>query len=66
MAARRKTEKAKRPSVLAPLRAACLASVSLNTLALVMPAPRPVPRNKAHYIKDGQRVVVDLETGHGL
>lgn len=67
MAARRKTkkdEKAKRPSVLAPLRAACLVSVSLDTLILAMPAPRPAPRDTVHYYKDGHRFTVGVD--HGL
>lgn len=67
MAARRKkNETTKRPSVLAPLRAACLSSVSLDTLALVMPPMRSEPRDKVHYYRNGSRHVVDLETSHGL
>lgn len=69
MAARRKTKKAepsKRASVLAPLRAACLSSVSYDALALAMPPMRSEPRDKVHYYSDGKRHVVDLETSHGL
>jgi hypothetical protein len=69
MAPRKKAKKAepsKRRSILAPLRTACLSSVSLDTLALVMPPPRRAPRDSVHYYSDGKRHVVDLETSHGL
>lgn len=69
MAPRKKAKKAepsKRQSILAPLRAVCLSSVSLDTLTLAMPAPRPAPRDTVHYYRDGKRHVVDLETSHGL
>ena len=68
MAARRKTKKdetPKRASVLAPLRAVCLSSVSYGALALAMPPARPA-RDRVHYYSDGERHVVDLETSHGL
>lgn len=68
MAARKKAKKAeptKRSALLGPLRAACLSSVSLGTLALAMPPARPA-RDRVHYYSDGKRHVVDLETSHGL
>lgn len=69
MAGRRKTkkdEKARRPSILAPVRQVCLSSVSMLALQVAMPVPRPAPRDKVHYYSDGQKHVVDLETSNGL
>jgi len=69
MAARRKTKKAepsKRSALLGPVRQVCLSSVSMFALQVAMPPPRPAPRDRVHYYRDGQKHVVDLETGHGL
>ena len=69
MAARKKAKKAeptKRSALLGPVRQVCLSSVSMLALQAAMPPARPAPRDTVHYYKDGQRVVVDLETSHGL
>lgn len=67
MAGRKKkvAEPTKRSELLAPWNAVLLSSVSLLALVAAMPEPKP-RRDGVVYYSDGQRHVVDIETGHVL